>query len=57
MNNRVIFAKVIGTLTASEVNEKVVIKLSSGAAETLNVLDKRFASEISYYEPAEQGKK
>ncbi len=50
MNNRIIYAKVIGTLTESEVNEKVVIKLSSGASETLNVLDKRFASEITYYE-------
>lgn len=49
MNNRIIYAKVIGNLTESEVNEKVLIKLSAGAAERLNVLDNRFVVEITYY--------
>lgn len=49
MNNRTIYAKVIGNLTESEVNEKVLIKLSAGAAERLNVLDNRFVVEITYY--------
>ena len=49
MNNRTIYAKVIGNLAESEVNEKVLIKLSAGAAERLNVLDNRFVVEITYY--------
>ncbi|MEZ5013954.1 MAG: hypothetical protein R2794_06650 [Chitinophagales bacterium] len=49
MNNRVIYAKVIGTLSDSEVQEKVLIKLSAGAGERLNVLDSRFVVEISWY--------
>ena len=50
MNNRVIYAKVIGTLSKEEVNDKVLVKLTSGAAEKLNVLDSRFVSEITYYQ-------
>lgn len=49
MNNRVIYAKVIGTLSEEEVNDKVLVKLTSGAAEKLNVLDTRFVSEITFY--------
>jgi rare lipoprotein A (peptidoglycan hydrolase) len=49
MNNRIIYAKVIGNLTESEVSEKVLIKLSAGAAERLNVLDNRFVVEMNYY--------
>ena len=49
MNNRVIYAKVIGTLSDSEVNEKVLVKLSAGAADQLNVLDNRFVAEIQYF--------
>ncbi|MFI5171678.1 MAG: LysM peptidoglycan-binding domain-containing protein [Chitinophagales bacterium] len=51
MNNRTIYAKVIGKLNESEVKEKVFIKLSAGAAERLNVLDNRFVVEITYYIP------
>ncbi|HNF70131.1 MAG TPA: LysM peptidoglycan-binding domain-containing protein [Chitinophagales bacterium] len=57
MNNRTIYAKVIGTLSESEVQEKVMIKLSAGAAERLNVLDNRFVSEITYFIPDEQASK
>ncbi|MBC8046605.1 MAG: LysM peptidoglycan-binding domain-containing protein [Fimbriimonadaceae bacterium] len=49
MNNRTIYAKVIGTLSAGEVNEKVTVKLSAGAAEKLNVLDNRFVVETTYF--------
>lgn len=49
MNNRVIYAKVIGTLSEEEVNDKVLVKLTAGAAEKLNVLDTRFVSEITFY--------
>ncbi|HET8962702.1 MAG TPA: LysM peptidoglycan-binding domain-containing protein [Chitinophagales bacterium] len=57
MNNREIYAKVIGTLSDTEVNEKILIKLSAGAAEQLNVLDARFVSEITHYEAREEVKK
>lgn len=57
MNNRIIYAKVIGTLSESEVQEKVLIKLSAGAAERLNVLDNRFVSEITYFVPDEKASK
>jgi LysM repeat protein len=49
MNNRVVYAKVIGKLSESEVNAKVMVKLSAGAGERLNVLDNRFVVEVSYY--------
>ncbi len=49
MNNRTIYAKVIGSLSESEKQEKVLIKLSVGAAERLNVLDNRFVVEMTYY--------
>ncbi len=49
MNNRIIYAKVIGTLSESEVQEKVTVKLSAGAAEKLNVLDNRFVAEINFF--------
>lgn len=57
MNNRTIYAKVIGNLSESEVQEKVLVKLSSGAAERLNVLDNRFVVEITYYIPDEKAMK
>lgn len=57
MNNRTIYAKVIGTLSESEVQEKVLIKLSAGAAERLNVLDNRFVSEITYFVADEKASK
>ena len=57
MNNRTIYAKVIGNLSESEVSEKVLVKLSAGAAERLNVLDNRFVVEITYYMPEEQASK
>lgn len=50
MNNRVIYAKVIGTLSEDEVNQKVMVKLSAGAAQKLNVLDNRFVVEATYFE-------
>jgi murein DD-endopeptidase MepM/ murein hydrolase activator NlpD len=49
MNNRIIYAKVIGRLSESEVNAKVLIKLSAGAGERLNVLDNRFVVEITWF--------
>lgn len=53
MNNRVVFAKVIGKLSESEVNQKVMVKLSAGAGERLNVLDNRFVVEVTYYKNEE----
>ena len=53
MNNRVVYAKVIGKLSESEVNQKVMVKLSAGAGERLNVLDNRFVVEVTYYKNEE----
>ena len=41
----------------SRKREKVLVKLSSGAAERLNVLDNRFVVEITYYIPDEKAMK
>lgn len=49
MNNRTIYAKVIGTLSEDEINEKVMVKLSAGAAQKLNVLDNRFVVEATFF--------
>ena len=57
MNNRTIYAKVIGSLSESEKQEKVLIKLSAGAAERLNVLDNRFVVEMTYYLAEEKARK
>ncbi|MBC8172825.1 MAG: LysM peptidoglycan-binding domain-containing protein [Chitinophagales bacterium] len=55
MNNRVIYAKVIGNLSSTEINEKVMVKLSAGAAQKLNVLDTRFVVEATYFNSAAAG--
>ncbi|MFN0275785.1 MAG: LysM peptidoglycan-binding domain-containing protein [Chitinophagales bacterium] len=49
MNNRTIYAKVIGTLSEDEVKGKVMVKLSAGAAQKLNVLDNRFVVEATFF--------
>ena len=47
MNNRVVYAKLIGKLPNNKSNENIVVKLSAGAARYLNVLDDRFVVELS----------
>lgn len=47
MNDRVVYAKVIGKLPNNKSNENIVVKLSAGAARYLNVLDDRFVVELS----------
>lgn len=47
MNNRVVYAKVIGKLPNNKTNENIIVKLSAGAARYLNVLDDRFVVELS----------
>lgn len=47
MNDRVVYAKVIGKLPNIKSNEKIVVKLSGGAARYLNVLDDKFMVELS----------
>lgn len=47
MNDRVVYAKVIGKLPNNKANENIVVKLSAGAARYLNVLDDRFVVELS----------
>lgn len=50
MNNRVIYAKVIGNLPNNSENEKLLIKLPQEAAKELNVLDARMMVEVSHLE-------
>ncbi len=50
MNNEVIYVKVIGTLPATQENNKILLKLSYDAARYLGVLDRRFLAEINYHE-------
>jgi len=47
MNDRVVYAKVIGKLPNIKSNEKIIVKLSGGAARYLNVLDDKFMVELS----------
>lgn len=47
MNDRVVYVKVIGKMPSTKSNEKIIIKLSGGAARYLNVLDDKFMIELS----------
>lgn len=47
MNDRVIYAKVIGKIPNNKSNENIIVKLSGGAARYLNVLDNKFMVELS----------
>jgi LysM repeat protein len=47
MNDRVIYAKVIGKLPNNKSNESIIVKVSGGAARYLNVLDDKFMVELS----------
>ncbi len=47
MNERVVYAKVIGKLPNNKSTENIIVKLSAGAARYLNVLDDRFMIELS----------
>jgi LysM repeat protein len=47
MNDRVIYAKVIGKLPNNKSNESFIVKVSGGAARYLNVLDDKFMIELS----------
>lgn len=50
MNDRIIFAKVIGRLPNSAANEKLLLKLPDSARQSLRVLDDQAAVEVSYLE-------
>jgi LysM repeat protein len=50
MNDRIIFAKVIGRLPDSAANEKLLLKLPDSARQSLRVLDDQAAVEVSYLE-------
>jgi LysM repeat protein len=48
MNNRVIYAKIIGRLPDTENNKKVLLKLPESAKKSLNVLDDQLIMEVKY---------
>lgn len=48
MNNRIIYAKVIGRLPDSDSNRKLLIKLPESAKRQLNVLDDQLVMEVKY---------
>ncbi len=50
MNNRVIYAKVIGDIPKNKADHKSIVKLSYEAARYLNGLDTRFLVEVNYLE-------
>ncbi len=47
MNDRVVYAKVIGKLPNTQANAKIIVKLSGASARYLNVLDDKFMIELS----------
>ena len=47
LNNREVFVKVVGPLPENDTNRGTILKLSSGAAEYLGILDKRFLVEVT----------
>lgn len=48
MNDKIIFAKVIGRLPNTDANEKIMLKLPEAAKEDLKVLDAQLVMEVSY---------
>lgn len=48
MNDKIVFAKVIGRLPNTNANEKIMLKLPEAAKEDLKVLDAQLVMEVSY---------
>lgn len=48
MNDKIVFAKVIGRLPNTDANEKIMLKLPEAAKENLKVLDAQLVMEVSY---------
>jgi LysM repeat protein len=48
MNNRIIYAKIIGRLPNTENNKKILLKLPESAKHSLNVLDDQLIMEVKY---------
>lgn len=53
MNHQVVFVRIIGVLPDTGVNNKIIIRLSSGAVEQLNAIDPKFRVEITWLVPEE----
>jgi LysM repeat protein len=51
MNNQVVFVRIVGKLPDTGVNDKVIIRLSPGAAKQLQAIDPKFRVELSYLVP------
>jgi LysM repeat protein len=51
MNNQVVFVRIVGKLPDTGVNDRVIIRLSSGAVRQLQAIDPKFRVEISYLVP------
>lgn len=48
MNDKIIFAKIIGRLPSTDANEKIMLKLPQEAKKALKVLDAQLVMEVSY---------
>ena len=51
MNNQVVFARVVGKLPDTGVNNKIIIRLSKAAVEQLKAIDPKFRVEVTYLVP------
>jgi LysM repeat protein len=49
LNNREVFVRVVGSLPATSVNDKIVIKISKSAYDRLGAIDPKFRAEVTYY--------
>lgn len=49
LNNREVFVRVVGSLPATSVNDKIIIKISKSAFDRLGGVDSKFRAEVTYY--------
>jgi LysM repeat protein len=49
LNNREVFVRVVGSLPATGVNDKLIIKISKSAYDRLGAIDAKFRAEVTYY--------
>jgi LysM repeat protein len=49
LNNREVFVRVVGSLPATSVNDKIIIKISKSAYDRLGAIDPKFRAEVTYY--------
>lgn len=53
MNNKVIYLKVVGPISAKDADNNISIKISKAAAKDLNIIEDRFLAEWTWYKLGE----